>query len=439
MGLLGHQFRDTPRAMTLRSSTSAALPAVCLLVGLLGGPIPAAAQSTDSAELGTQVEPPTTRQEILQRQREEKQAELTPYTVSDAEDRVSRLETFRLPRRIFAKGFGGFRPVLGGMPSGSGFVFGGGYIAGYNHELIQFTANARYSTRGYTTFDTGVIFPTPASRLPVQAHVKAEVRDLTSLRFFGLGPESSASGRSTYGLEDESIEAGITATASRFVEMGATARWMNAEVGPGAAGSSLEERFDPFQTPGFGTKTDYLVYGGHLVLHLRDAHVIPSAGVSVRVDAARYDDRTSDLYDFTRVVGDVQAQIPLGYRNRILALRVRGSNSVGENGGSVPFYLMETIGGANSIRGFSEYRFRDSRNLLLNVEYRWEVWSYVDFAFFYDAGKVFSDADDLNFSDLKSGYGFGIRGHAPGGTVLRFAFARSNEGFKLHIGGGPSF
>ena len=415
--------------------------AVVLLAVLCAVPAVARAQTATviDDEAVQNSGPPTTRQEILQRQREEKRGELTPYVVSGAEDRVSRLETFRLPRRIFAKGFGGFRPVMGGMPSGSGFVFGGGYIAGYNHELIQFTANARYSTRGYTTFDTGVIFPTPASRLPVQAHVRAEVRDLTSLRFFGLGSQTSESGRSTYGLEDRSIEAGVTATASRFVEMGATARWMNAEVGPGAEDPSLEERFDPFQTPGFGTKTDYLVYGGHLVLHLRDAYVIPSAGVSVRVDASRYDDRNSDLFDFTRVVGDVQAQIPLGYRNRILALRVRSSNSVGENGGSVPFYLMETIGGATSIRGFREYRFRDRRNLLLNVEYRWEVWNYVDFAFFYDAGKVFSDADDLNFSNLKSGYGFGIRGHAPGGTVFRFDFARSNEGFKLHIGGGPSF
>ena len=410
---------------------------VALLLAVLCAPPAAARAQTATGDEAVQTAAPETRQEILQRQREAKQSELTPYVVSDGEERVSRLETFRLPRRIFAKGFGGFRPVIGGMPSGSGFVFGGGYIAGYNHELIQFTANARYSTRGYTSFDTGVIFPTPASRLPVQAHVKAEVRDLTSLRFFGLGPESSASGRSTYSLKDQSIEAGITATASRFAEMGATARWMSAEVGPGAAGTSLEDRLDPFRTPGFGTKTDYLVYGGHLVLHLRDAHVIPSAGVSVRVEAARYDDRDSDLYDFTRLVGDVQAQIPLGYRNRILALRVRSSNSVGENGGAVPFYLMETIGGANSIRGFREYRFRGGRNLVLNAEYRWEVWTYVDFTLFYDAGKVFSDGDDLNFAE--SGYGFGIRGHAPGGTVFRIDLARSNEGFKLHLGGGPSF
>ena len=273
----------------------------------------------------------------------------------------------------------------------------------------------------------------------MNGYVRAEARDFTSLGFFGLGPESSTSGRSTYGVEDRSFETGITATASRVVELGALVRWMNADVGPGASGVSLEDRFDPLRTPGFDTSTDYLVYGGNLTLHLRDADVIPSVGVSVRVDASRYDDRDSDRFDFTRVVGDVQAQIPLGFRNRILAVRVRSSNSVGQHGGSVPFYLMETLGGAESIRGFREYRFRDGRNLLLNAEYRWEIWSYVDFALFYDAGKVFADSDDLDFSNMQSGYGFGVRGHAPGGTVLRFDFARSNEGFKLHIGGGPSF
>ena len=149
--------------------------AAVLLAVLCATPMAARGQTATGDEAVQTTGAPETRQEILLRQREEKLGALTPYAVSDAEARVSRLETFRLPRRIFAKGFGGFRPVVGGMPSGSGFVFGGGYLAGYNHEVIRFTANARYSTRGYTTFDSRVIFPTPASRLPVQAHVTAEV------------------------------------------------------------------------------------------------------------------------------------------------------------------------------------------------------------------------------------------------------------------------
>jgi outer membrane protein assembly factor BamA len=100
---------------------------------------------------------------------------------------------------------------------------------------------------------------------------------------------------------------------------------------------------------------------------------------------------------------------------------------------------METLGGARTLRGFREYRYRDRRNLLLNLEYRWEVWNYVDFGLFADAGKVFRDPDDLDFGGLQAGYGFGLRVHTPGGTQFRIDLARSNEGIKLHVGGGPRF
>ena len=360
--------------------------------------------------------------------------------ISDAERRVQFLETWRLPRRLFTKGFGGFRPVIGGMPSGSGLVGGGGYIAGYNSDLFQFTANARLSTRGYQAYDAGLlIFPRSNSLVPVQGHVNWDRRDLGSLRFFGLGPTTSRSDRTTYRLEDQTFEMGLNAWAGRFAELGASVQWLTSEPGSGDTGLSLDNLFDPLSTPGFGVESKYLVYSGRAVVHLTDDNVSPSVGVTLGLKAQRYDERDADVFDFTRVVGDVQAQIPIGHRNRILALHIRSSNSVGDNGGAVPFHLMETLGGANSIRGFREYRFRDSRNLLLNVEYRWEVWTYADFVFFYDAGKVFSDANDLDLSNLKSGYGFGIRGRSPDGVVLRFDFARSNEGFILHIGGGPAF
>lgn len=383
---------------------------------------------------------PQTRAEILEQARERKSEQLEPYRISGAERWVQFLETWRLPRRLFTKGFGGFRPVVGGMPSGAGFVGGGGYITGYNSQLLQFTANARYSTRAYTAYDARLlILPRSTSLSPVQGHITWSQRDFGSPRFFGLGPESSRSDRTTYRLKDQTIKLGVDAWVGRVAELGASVGWLTSEPGPGSSSSSLEERFDPRSIPGFGVETDYLVYGGHAVVRFLEESVAPSVGVTLGVDIERYDDTDADRYDFTRVVADVQAHIPLGHRNRILALHLRSSQSTGDRGGIVPFHLMETIGGANSIRGFREYRFRDSRNLFVNAEYRWEVWTYLDLALFYDAGKVFSDVDDFGFSDLKSGYGFGLRGHGPTGMVLRFDFARSDEGFILHIGSGPSF
>ena len=383
---------------------------------------------------------PRTRQEMLRRRREAKRAQLAPYAVSPPEERVRSLERWRLPRRLFAKGVAGFRPVVGGMPSGSGLVGGVGYIAGATSDRATVTADARYSTQRNSVYEAGVdLFPEGRSTLPVQGRLEARASDFRALRFFGLGGGSSNLDRTVYRVEERALEAGATVRPGGVVGFGATMQWMTADVGPGVGDRSVDLLFGAHDTPGFGTKTDYVVYGGQADLALYDRGTVPAVGVKLAVAGRRYDDRTSDRYDFTRVTGELQAHVPLGYRNRILALRFRTSHAVGHEGGAPPFWLMETLGGADTIRGFPEYRFRGPRNYLFNAEYRWEVWTYLDFALFYDAGKVFTEASALDLHDVKSGYGFGIRGHGPGGMVMRFDIAKSAEGFVLHIGSGPDF
>lgn len=383
---------------------------------------------------------PRTRRDILRRQRESKQAALTPYLVSREERRVRRLETWSLPRRLLAKGIAGFRPVFGEMPPGSGLVAGVGYIAGATSASLQATANARYSTRRYAAYDASLrLFPEELGARPFTGRLAARVNDFGSLRHFGLGGETQRTDRTFYRLRERALEAAAGARLGSFLRIGGDLRWLTAEAGPGTRGSNLELRFGPGETPGFGTTTDYAVYGGQITLTLRNRDVVPHVGVAATAAVQRHDDRTGNGFDFTRTVGEVQVHVPIGYRNRILALRARTSHAVGRNGGAPPFYLMETLGGADTLRGFSEYRFRDARNLLFNVEYRWEVWTYVDFAFFGDFGKVFPHAGGMSLRDLRAGYGFGVRGHAPGGAVMRFDFAWSEEGFRLHVGSGPSF
>ena len=184
--------------------------------------------------------------------------------------------------------------------------------------------------------------------------------------------------------------------------------WLGTDTDEGLFGTSLEEQFDPATIPWFDSRTDYLHYGATVELDLRDT-TVPEAGVVLRGEVAVYDDRDLDRFDFNRVAVEV------------------------------PFYLMETLGGGSTIRGFREYRFRDARTLLMSAEYRWELWTYLDFALFADAGKVFSESSDLDLHDLETAVGFGLRGHGPGGTVIRFDLARSREAIKVHIGGGPSF
>jgi hypothetical protein len=391
------------------------------------------------AQEETQKEPePASRQEILLNKRQRKQQQLAPYKVSKWEQRVLNYEKRPIDRKIFVKGFQGFRGVIGGMPSGSGFVYGVGYVHGLSSDNFQFTANARRSTRGYTTFDARAEFPTQLSDLPLRAHVQAQYRDLTALGFFGLGSDSSRQNHTFFRMEDRQIGAGLAYNPTHLLELGGEVSLLNLSIGPGSRSPSLETLFDSAQAPGLVEQPEYLIYKGHVAFDFHDQDFRP-VGVSVILDLQRYDGRDSDAFDFTRWIAEVQAHVPLGYRNRILALRLRTSHSSADAGAAVPFYLMETIGGAKTLRGFSEYRFRDRRNLLLNAEYRWEVWNYLDFGFFFDAGKVFSDSADLDFSNLHAGYGFGARIHTPGGTNFRVDLARSSEGIHLHISGGPRF
>ncbi|MGH9334540.1 MAG: hypothetical protein ACRD21_12415, partial [Vicinamibacteria bacterium] len=145
-----------------------------------------------------QAEPPAeTREELLLRERKEKAENLSPYRISEGEARVKGFEDARFPQKILQKGWRGFRPVIGGMPSGSGFVVGGGYIRGLENEYFQFQANGRWSTKGYTMADAELVFPPPQQGRRIELKFRGEYRDLTSLRFYGLGNGSNVDDQST--------------------------------------------------------------------------------------------------------------------------------------------------------------------------------------------------------------------------------------------------
>ena len=105
----------------------------------------------------------------------------------------------------------------------------------------------------------------------------------------------------------------------------------------------------------------------------------------------------------------------------------------------VPYYLLPSLGGAQTLRGYSDFRFQDKHLLLLGAEYRWLPSRIVDMALFIDAGKVTARRRDLNLRGLKTGYGIGIRFHGPTFTPLRVDLARGDEGILVHITGGLTF
>lgn len=130
----------------------------------------------------------------------------------------------------------------------------------------------------------------------------------------------------------------------------------------------------------------------------------------------------------------------MGSDQRVLAFRFFTLLTDEEPGNRVPFYLQETLGGDTTLRGFRNFRFRDTSLLYPSAEYRWEALPTLEFAFFYDRGKVLADRADYDFTSREKAFAFGIRAKTLESTVIRRDFARNREDdFRVHFKFSRSF
>jgi outer membrane protein assembly factor BamA len=118
-------------------------------------------------------------------------------------------------------------------------------------------------------------------------------------------------------------------------------------------------------------------------------------------------------------------------KTRVLALRAKTTMTDTDRNQLVPFYLQPIIGGSDDLRGYRPFRFNDRNSLVMNAEYRWEIFSGLDGAIFADAGKVAPRRGLVNFKDLESDVGFGLRFNARNRTFIRLDVGFSHEGFQV--------
>ena len=136
---------------------------------------------------------------------------------------------------------------------------------------------------------------------------------------------------------------------------------------------------------------------------------------------------------------DLRQFIPLLHNNWIIALQARANLTRAAQGQQVPFFMLPSIGGRDTLPGFENYRFTDNDSLLLRSELRWTPTSLVDTAVFLDQGTVAANTGDLDLQSLKRSWGFGVRFHGPTFTALRLEMAHSVEGWRYNIAHTVSF
>ncbi len=326
----------------------------------------------------------------------------------------------------------GFFPEFGGIIPGGGISVGPGYRHRLFGDRAIVRASAAVSPRRYTMMRSDIEWPQLLHhRLSLGGQVKYQ--DFTQINFFGIGSRSLKSDRTDYRLKDLDALAFGTARLKPWLSVTGRAGLLQRlaiDRGLSTLYPSTAERFDEIGAPGLTQQPNYVHADVAVDVNTLDRPGYPSSGGRYRASVAMFHDRDLARYSFRRFEADAAQYVPLG--RSVLAFRGRIDVSQTGPGQEVPFYLLPSLGGSNSLRGYLDYRFRDRDMLLMNAEYRWPILRRVDAAVFYDAGSVAS-ASNLLSRKIYTDYGAGLRLHSATRMLVRLDVARGEEGTRALV------
>lgn len=380
-----------------------------------------------------------TRAELLARIREQKAKTLGPPKPTGVERALLYIEKNRILER-FTVGDGWY-PRIGGLATGGGFAGGLGYRKHVLGDELLLNASAAISTKAYKEIVAQASLPA-LWRDRIELGTMFRWRDFPQEDFFGIGGDSDLGMRSNYAIESTDVNARAVLRPLGWLRVGGDMGLFEPTIGPGTDTRmpSTETLFTDADAPGLNQQPSYLYKTLFVEVDYRDQPGNARSGGLWRASYAVWTDRELNQFDFGRFDAETAHFIPIFDKKRVFALRAGLSYVNNDPGERVPFYVLPYIGGSDTVRSFREFRFRDENAVFFNVEYRWEAFAGLDMALFFDAGKVASNWEDINFRRLKTGYGVGFRFNTYKSVFLRLDIgAGGREGTRLFFKFGPAF
>ncbi|MEP6746678.1 MAG: BamA/TamA family outer membrane protein [Bacteroidota bacterium] len=161
--------------------------------------------------------------------------------------------------------------------------------------------------------------------------------------------------------------------------------------------------FDKENIPG---RTSYHIsgLGASFTYDTRNDAFAPDKGVFLQGYFNHFAPLFGSDFKYTNYVVDVRSFIKT-YKKQVLALQAYAFL----NSGMVPLRSLASFGGANSMRGYYDGRYRDKDQVVLQAEYRVPVYKRFGAVLFGGVGNVGHASDYLTVNELKYSYGGGIR------------------------------
>jgi len=368
---------------------------------------------------------PTTREQAIEEAQEEKSQHLTPFVASPAEQQVAR--ALRMVQGTSLK----WHPFFENAYAGGGFTLGLGYrfaVSPFNTIDVRGSYTVSDYKRIEAQFDAPRLFKRRG-----ELFVLGGWREATQVGFYGIGTgNTSIDNRANYSFQQPYLETSLTVKPTRrYWVVNGTAEYSQWKQRSGEGNEpSVETVYSPANLAGLGATVEYLHTQGTMGFDWRTARGYSRRGGYYAITAHDYFDH-DDRYGFRQVDYEAIQHVPILREAWVLSFRALAQTTFDKDGQDIPFFMLPSVGGGSTLRGFTSWRFRDRNSLLLQAEWRIMVNRFLDTAVFYDTGKVAARARDLDLDGLKNNVGFGVRFHGPLATPLRVEVARGNEGVSL--------
>lgn len=348
-----------------------------------------------------------------------------------------------------------FMVVAGVIVSGSGPAGGANYryfnlldnpldvqlrgmfsIRGYqDYRLSIGLLDARNSTLELNAADARLasLFNTSSRKAPGSAvYVETRYRDYPRHTFYGPGNRAIEDSRTDYALRGVSAEGVWQRQFSSRFGMSARAGVMALHIGRGTNDSTVdfEQRFSPAMIPGAVEQPRFVTAGAGFEDDTRSDPHLPEDGRLIAASLRSFRADRPNL-SFTRFTAEVRTYRRAFFARGVFGTRFVFAGDFSPQGSSTPFYIRQSLGGTDTLRGFDAYRFADRTLAHATAIYRYRVHRFAEIIPFFDIGTTSDGVGKLDFTARRTSPGIGIRARTDKQVLADFAYAWSTEGGRV--------
>lgn len=328
----------------------------------------------------------------------------------------------------------GFFLQTGSLVTGAGLTAGLGYRRWLLPSTTLVDASAVYSWRGYRGAQARIEMPSLlARRLTLGAQYRWQ--DLLQVEYFGQGADSREADRSNYRLTSHNVIGYANVRVARHVSVRARTGWLRRPTLRPPSGHfqrGFPSSLDVFPDDPAIARTEQPHYRHQELSVLRDTRNNPgysTRGGLARAAWLRFDDSDGGRSSFRRYELEGIQFVPIASGRAVVAGRGWLAMTAAEATQTVPFYLLPSLGGNNTVRAFHNFQFHDRHMVVVNGELRVPLAAYLDAAVFVDAGNVGPRIRSLNLD--RTSVGVGLRVHTKQVSWARLDVAAGRDGWRI--------